>query len=131
MFSESDLIHSYTRANAIADGVLVDVTTVAREAGFNFPVALTRAAWEKCVAWTDDDNDRKDTAQDEAGRLWDVLFLAARYCKGAASSRIYFSVYAVPRDGKGTRPLNTPLTAVCGPGDKAEPVITIMLPGED
>jgi type I site-specific restriction endonuclease len=37
-------IHSYTRADAFADGYLVDVTDTAREAGFRFPVALTRAA---------------------------------------------------------------------------------------
>jgi hypothetical protein len=43
MFSGEDLIHSYSRAEAIADGVLVDVTPVAREAGIRFPVALTRA----------------------------------------------------------------------------------------
>ena len=35
MFEPSDLIHSYTRAQAIADGVLVDVSDVAKEAGFN------------------------------------------------------------------------------------------------
>ena len=28
------IIHSYTRADAIADGVLIDVTNEAREAGF-------------------------------------------------------------------------------------------------
>ena len=31
-------------------GVLIDVRNVVREAGFRYPVALTAAAWEKCVA---------------------------------------------------------------------------------
>jgi hypothetical protein len=43
MFGPEDLIHRYTRAGALADGVLVDVSAVAREAGIRFPVALTRA----------------------------------------------------------------------------------------
>jgi hypothetical protein len=43
MFDGSDLIHSYSRAQAIAAGVLVDVTPTAHEVGFRFPVALTRA----------------------------------------------------------------------------------------
>jgi hypothetical protein len=30
--------------------VLIDVRNVVREAGFRYPVALTAAAWEKCVA---------------------------------------------------------------------------------
>ena len=49
MFDNEDIVHRYTRADALADGVLVDVSAVAREAGIKFPVALTRAAWERCV----------------------------------------------------------------------------------
>jgi hypothetical protein len=30
--------------------VLIDVSAVAREAGIRYPVALTRAVWERCVA---------------------------------------------------------------------------------
>ena len=45
LFSDADLIHSYSRAQAIEDGVLVDVSETAREAGFTVPVAITRAAW--------------------------------------------------------------------------------------
>jgi hypothetical protein len=44
VFEEADLIHRYTRADALRDGVLVDVSATAREAGFRWPVALTRAA---------------------------------------------------------------------------------------
>jgi hypothetical protein len=39
MFEDADLIHRYTRADAIRDGVLIDVTQTAREAGFRWPVA--------------------------------------------------------------------------------------------
>ncbi|WP_049473777.1 DUF6573 family protein, partial [Stenotrophomonas maltophilia] len=49
MFEPSDLIHSYTRAQAIEDGVLVDVSDVAKEAGFKLPVTITRAAWSRYV----------------------------------------------------------------------------------
>jgi hypothetical protein len=47
MFDNDDLIHSYSRARALADGALVDVSAVAREASIRFPVALTRAVWER------------------------------------------------------------------------------------
>jgi hypothetical protein len=33
MFDESDLIHSYSRADALRDGVLIDVSATARLAG--------------------------------------------------------------------------------------------------
>ncbi|HKI36594.1 MAG TPA: DUF6573 family protein [Gemmataceae bacterium] len=49
MFESADLIHRYTRADALRDGVLIDVSATAREAGFKYPVALTAAAWVKCV----------------------------------------------------------------------------------
>ena len=44
------VIFAYTRAQAIEDGILVDVSETAREAGFNIPVALTRTVWERIVA---------------------------------------------------------------------------------
>ena len=45
-----EIIDSYTRKQAIADGVLIDVTETASEAGFRIPVALTRAVWADYVA---------------------------------------------------------------------------------
>lgn len=42
------VIYSYTRAEAIADHVLIDVSETAWEAGFKWPVALTHAVWEDC-----------------------------------------------------------------------------------
>ena len=70
MFEDADLIHRYTRADALRDGVLIDVTATVAEAGFRWPVALTRAVWERCVRVPPG-----VVGQDEAGRLWDVLFV--------------------------------------------------------
>ena len=44
------VISVYTRAQAIEDGILVDVSDTAREAGFKIPVAVTRAVWNRLVA---------------------------------------------------------------------------------
>ena len=38
-------IHTYTRDEAMADGVLFDVTGTAREEGSRVPVALTTSMW--------------------------------------------------------------------------------------
>ena len=40
-----DLIDSYSRAQAIEDGTLIDVSEIANEAGFTIPVAVTQAVW--------------------------------------------------------------------------------------
>jgi hypothetical protein len=121
----------YTRAQAIADGVLVDVTYMAKEAGFRIPVSITCGAWDDCVEWTDRDS-QAQTHQDQSGRLWDVLFMAFIAARGNPSaSRVPFSVLRIPRDGQADCPELTELEAVIGPGDHLEPVLTIQLPGED
>lgn len=128
-----DVIYAYTRAQAIEDGGLVDVAEMGREAGFRFPVAMTAAVWMDCVEWSDEDSKRQ-THQDESGRLWDVLWMGMCAARSAASrnkSQILFSLYRVPRGGRGVCPRLTQLKLVIGPGDDGEPVITIMLPNED
>lgn len=124
MFSEDDLIHRYTRREAISDGVLVDVTSTAREAGFRIPVALTRAVWEEYVRVPEGVE-----AQDEAGRLWDILFMlhhAIRVEKDAPL--IFFRLY-VRNDNEGPKLIT--LKAICGGDDDGSPCITILLPHED
>ena len=124
-------IHSYTCAQAIEDGVLVDVTKTASEAGFSIPVALTSSAWADCVAWDEGDSKRQ-THQDEAGRLWDVLWMAITAARRSAGKQaVEFQLYRVSRGGRGMRPRLTRLVANIGGGDNGEPVITIMMPGED
>lgn len=124
-----EVIYAYTRKQAIEDGVLVDVSETAKEAGFKFPVALTRAAYEDCVAWDEADSKRQ-THQDVAGRLWDVLWMASLAAK-RGGQEIRFQLYRVPRGGRGHMARLVTLKAHCGPGDNAEPVITIMQPDED
>jgi type I site-specific restriction endonuclease len=58
-------IHSYTRAQAIADGVLIDVFETARELGFKFPVAVTDSVWRAYIEWTNEDT-KKGYQQDSS-----------------------------------------------------------------
>ncbi len=122
-----ELIFAYTREQAISDGVLVDVSEVAKEAGFKMPVALTRAVFENYVRAPEGVH-----AQDEAGRLWDILHMtafAARRCDPDASE-IPVMLHVRNSNRRGTPPL-VRLKALCGPGDRGEPVVTIMTPDED
>lgn len=131
-FQEAEIIHTHSRAQLLADGDLIDVTDTAREAGFTVPVAMSRAAWADCVEWTEETDKRKATHQDESGRLWDVVYMArlAARMKGDDSRRL-FEVYRVPVQGRGIQPRRAVLAMHIGPGDNAEPVITIMMPDED
>lgn len=125
MFSDDDIIHIYTRAQAIEDGFLVDVSTTAQEAGLRFPVALTRTVWGQYVEVPEGVE-----GQDEAGRLWDILWMLATAIRGskAPGDTLNFQLY-VRNDNR--RPELVTLKAICGPNDDASPCITVMLPEED
>jgi hypothetical protein len=125
MFDEKDLIHVYTRAQALADGVLVDVTTTAQEAGIKYPVALTRTVWCQYVEVPEGVE-----GQDEAGRLWDVLWMLRHAIRMAKpGTRIVLYQLRVRNDKRRVRPVT--LKAVCGPADDGSPCITVMEPAED
>lgn len=121
-------IHIYTRAEALTDGVLVDVTETAREVGFAVPVALTAGVW----ADVQDIPSSERGVQDPDGRLWDLLYmggLAASRTSTLDRSEILYHLHmelgVSPRKRLYLAKLHV------GPGDSGEPVVTIMRPEED
>jgi hypothetical protein len=126
-------ISVYTRAEAIEDGTLVDVTNVAKELGFKVPVAVTQALW--CLI--DPTPAEATYGQDAVGRLWDVLTLAGltarRSGRNSGQQVAVFGVFFQMRGRFGHRDglENTQLKMMIGPGDTPDPVVTIMLPDED
>ena len=125
-----DVVYSYSRKQAIEDGVLVDVDQFIKtwdmDSLFKFPVVMTSAVYEECMRWDD-----KDSAQSEPGRLWDILYMAYEASSQAASdqTRVDYQISYVSR-ADGNRKIAN-LSCHVGPGDNAEPVITIMFSRED
>ena len=134
------VVFSYTRAQALQDGVLVDVTEMAKEAGIKLPTALTRAVFDQYVAVPPE----LDGQQDETGRLWDILWMfscAVRSDRMSGDQGTFDLIVAMPdgddwaanekpHDGNRTQRLVT-LKTVCGPNDDGSSCITIMRPDED
>jgi hypothetical protein len=122
-----EVIYAYTRKQAIADGVQVDVTATAQEAGIKFPVFITRGVFESYVAVPEG-----VTGQDEAGRLWDVVWMLrfAVQRSRPGCDRIPVALY-VRNDNRAAKLIK--LVAVCSAldMDDPQPAITIMLPDED
>ena len=118
------VLHQVTRKDLLRDGILVDVSTLAAQAGFKYPVAVGRSVWEAYIAVPPGVK-----GQDETGRLWDILWML-RFAipRSAGGDTILFRVL-VRNDNRQPRPVQ--LKALCGPGDDTEPVITILLPHED
>ena len=117
-----DVIYSYTREDAINDGVLVDLTRLypSDTRLFKHPVACTPAVWERinlaCI----------ETGEDVGVYIWDMCFMAVKFpVRLIDDSTILFRL-GIPI---GSREIE--LKIVCHPGDDGEPVLTIMFPHED
>ena len=123
------IIHRYSREDALQDGVLIDITTIAKETGFKVPVAVTATMWNKYIApdtWP-------EIAEDIDGRIWDtvwMLLVAIKKSKAQTSQICYSLYYEMPK-AEGLIQELVELKAVMCPGDNGEPVITIMLSEED
>jgi DNA topoisomerase IB len=121
-----EIIYAYTREQAIEDGELVDITPLAREAGFKYPVAVTRAVWDIL----EPAEELKAAGQDVTGRTWDMLqVLRWAMRRSGISDRIAFAPLFLTAAKGQIEPVS--LWAVCGPGDDGQAVITIMTEGED
>ncbi len=99
-------VSSYSRAQAIEDGVLVDITEQAKRSRFVYPVAMTSALWDSC-------NGVEGVAQ--------MLNDLHREIKRSASGGDQLMFVA----------LGITIKCVVGPGDDPAPVITLMLEHED
>jgi hypothetical protein len=125
--NEFETVYSYSRAQAIEDGVLVsgmdgDFLEVSQQ-HFKYPVAMTSAVFEiikKAV-------DHPAWANDYKGVWHDILWMSRAHARQVNDSTRIFQVII---KGAGRKSLFT-FKIVCGPGDNAEPVLTVMLPNED
>lgn len=124
-WADAKVIYTYTRAQAIKDAVLTDVSAAARVAGFKWPVAVTAGV----VAAINNIPPSLKGIQDVTGRLWDVLFMARMAVRRGSIETIYR--LHMDRNEGGKRLKMLVLKMVSGPGDDAEPVITIMLENEN
>lgn len=121
------VIYTYTRKQAVADGVQVEVTKTAQEAGIKFPVFLTRTVFNAYVAVPEG-----VTGQDEAGRLWDIVWMLrfAILRHHGHADRLPVALY-VRNDNHRAKLVK--LIATCGALDidDPQPAITVMMPDED
>ncbi|MGE4266341.1 MAG: DUF6573 family protein [Deferribacterales bacterium] len=134
-----EVIHSYSRAQAIEDGILVDMSEyvpegeskpLVKQAGFKVPLAVTRAVYDRLLSLPDS----YIGCQSVTGRFWDILtLLHAEIKRSAGGDQLIFGVYSrkVNNNGSDGRLELVKLKAVIGPGDTPEPVLTVMFPEED
>jgi hypothetical protein len=130
----AEVIATYTRAQAIADGALVDLSTpgeggITNEVAalcrqhYRWPVAVTRRVWnlvEKSVA-------HPRWCNDLSGVLHDILWMSRRCGQDVSPTERLFTVAIT---GAGRRRVWT-LKIAAGPDDEGRPCLTILFPDED
>ena len=124
------VVYSYSRAEAIKDGVLVDLTALfpLDTRLYKYPVACTHAVWSLIESAC------KETGEEPGAYVWDLCNMAIQ-CGRDITPQIRLFKCSVPlRPG-----CEREFKIQCGPGDPdpenrrviPEPVLTIMFPDED
>jgi hypothetical protein len=117
----------FSRAELLDAGDLRDVSSIAREAGFRVPVAVSCGVWSECVEL----GSTQRSAPEETERLWSVLW-GARSQTGVAPGqpRSYFEL-EIASDGRhGTSCRSIQLELLVSRGDDGRQAVTIMKRGE-
>jgi hypothetical protein len=120
-FSEDELhadqplgpvIFSYSRKQALEDGVLIDVSALARQEGFVLHTVVTCGLYGDVT---------RGVPESERGTMIAGLLrmLRREIRRVPNSDRLHFKFGEIAA------------WALCGPGDEGEPVLTVMLEGED
>ena len=129
------MIYSYSRAQAIEDGVLVDISSMTEEEEgsgsiaalclqhYKWPIALTNSVW----AIIEEAVENPDNPSTHVGILHDILWMSRVRKRQINTQTIFFEV-AIAGAGR-EKPVKFKLMS--GTGDEGEPVLTLMLPYED
>jgi len=128
LWQDADMISVYTRTEAIADEELFDLSE--GETGevcrtyYKYPIACTAMVW--CLIQQAIANNKDNSL---VGILHDILWMskASPTALSNDESTWLFEVFISGTNSDTTHKLKI----VCGAGDNLEPVLTLMLQGED
>lgn len=122
-----NVIFVYTRRQALKDGVLVDVSELAREAGFKWPVACSDHLYHGYVVPA---LNLIADGQSIQGRLWDVLTVL-RHAIQNSKDDTFLRFQVLFQMAPGSAPVLVELVSVAGPDDEGNPCVTVMMPEDD
>jgi hypothetical protein len=111
-----------SRTERILRGELRDVSELAREAGFVWPVTVTAAVWQQIEAIPP-----SQSHQDVTGRLWDVLFMGHMAIRGIRQEKPELLYQLIMHVGRRTY-ITLKIVLVV---DGDAPTLVIALPDEE
>jgi hypothetical protein len=146
MKDDWNIIHTYSRADAVRDGVQILLDkTLCSEASIVYPVYCTERVFNRYIKVPE----KFIGTLDETGRTWDILTLFVYHLKKHVAKHpnvpkfLFYLYVALPDDyhflpnekqsDNFEKHRLVTLEAECGPQDFDDPtpVITLMIPGED
>ena len=141
MFTNDDIIFTYTTKQAVEDGVLVKLDPeIVRQTPVILPVYFTDTVWRRYVEVPDE---FKGT-QDLNARIGDILFMFAFQAKKCSNSHLKFKFTCQIPKSRGTltneskstisfqhREVELKAVISAQDVDDPKPAIFIMLPSED
>ena len=120
-----EIISSYSRADAIRDGVLIDITDIAKRFGFKYPVAITSNLYYTYIDPNGNMNSIREVDNTLIGDVLTTLYYSIKNSKENETNivTVKMTIEISPNETS-----EIEFWAHCGPGDDYRPVITIMLP---
>lgn len=68
-----EILYSYSREQALVDGILIDILEEASKFGFKIPVAVTDSVWRSYLEWSEEDTLRQKVKQSSCVRVKNLL----------------------------------------------------------
>lgn len=116
----------------INDGLLFDISDLAKEYGFKTPVAITCAVWSACTQWDSAPSEERRIRYEQWNTI-DILMALAQCIQSSKQSwpQIWFTAALTIRKGEGGESQWVRLKATIEKDDDGEFAMTIMWPDED
>lgn len=126
--SSPDYIFKYTRQMALEDGVLIDVSEIAKEFGIKMPCALSAALFADCVFVNKPPSDEVKHMETQRMAMLFTKF-ALSISKNFDTDRFSFELpyfdYSINKS------ITATVIAALHGDDEGEPCMTMMFPSDD
>lgn len=116
-FNNWEFLTEYSRQEAFENGFLIDLTSMAREVGLRYPLAITPEVYYECVMTGDESE-----LGDERERALDLAAQVAGLARASIAEPVICFDFVTDRDSLEI----VPLKVVCSQGDFGEPVLTVL-----
>lgn len=113
-----------TRTGAVVQGLLLEVSPLAQNTGIPYPVFITKAVNETCIA-------KSDVPEQKRGQRLQDLMVTLRFLLASAEpGQTRVKMMFAPQDSCNSELFHLEVVCAALEKDSSVPALTIILPGE-